>query len=42
MYQSSYALADDDRAMMLYRLAEGVPAKLGNFSFLPPQGSAKS
>jgi len=33
MYQSSYALTDEDRAMMIHRLGSGIPAKLANFSF---------
>lgn len=36
-YQTCYALTNDDIAMLLLRLGDGVPAKLSNFSF--PAGS---
>jgi len=38
-FQTSYALIDEDRAMMILRLGSGIPAKLANMSF-PADGAA--
>jgi len=45
LYQTGYALTNDDTAMMLLRLGHGVPAKLANMSFFAsseafPEGEA--
>lgn len=37
--QTSYALIDDDRAMLILRLGSGIPAKIANISF-PAAGAA--
>mmetsp|Transcript_162004 Transcript_162004/g.514756 ORF Transcript_162004/g.514756 Transcript_162004/m.514756 type:complete len:651 (-) Transcript_162004:104-2056(-) len=33
MYQTVFALSDDDVAVLIYRMSSGIPAKLANISF---------